>query len=153
MTDEPIWPGVAEYLYHAACPEFVRMDCTLIVPSAFGPRRSSLESTPMAGIRTDTGSERASDGPRAEAPVLPATDADGCGACTWLATATPTAAVPAPMSSAPAIPASRARRLTGAVGGGAYPLCGQETTTWNPAIRRHGASRNAAVLSSGALLR
>src|SRR5215831_9604597 len=131
MTDDPIWPGVAEYLYHAARPEFVRMDGTWIVPSAFRPRCSSLESTPMAGMCTDTGSERASDGPRAEALVMPAAAADGCGACTWLATATPTAPVPAAMSRAPAIPASRARRRSGAVGGGAYPVCGHETTTWN----------------------
>ena len=78
--------------------------------------------------------------------------ATGCGACTWEATATPTAAVPAMMSSTPAIPATRARRPAVVAGGGAYPACGQETTTRNPAIRRHGASGNVAVLSSADLL-
>ena len=106
----------------------------------------------MAGIRTDTGRARASDGPRPAAPVAPAADRDGCGACTWDATATPTAAVPAPMSRAPAIPASRARKLSGVLGGGAYPACGHATTTRNPAIRRHAAPGNAAVLSSAVLL-
>src|SRR5689334_25439787 len=69
MTDDPIWPGVAEYLYHAAWPAFVLMEGTWTVPSALSPRRSSAEFTPMAGMCTDTGSERASDGPRDEAPV------------------------------------------------------------------------------------
>src|SRR5207244_6598177 len=139
-----------EYLYHAASPELVSSDGTWIVPSELSPRCSSFESTPMAGISTDTGSERGSDGPRADDPIAPAADEDGCGACTWALTATPTAAVPAMMSSAPATPATRARRLRGAgvVGGGAYPLCGQETTTRNPAIRRHPASRNVVVPSS-----
>jgi hypothetical protein len=57
------------------------------------------------------------------------------------------------MSKTPAIPAIRARRPAGVVGGGAYPVCGQATTTRNPAIRRHAASRNVAVLSSAVLLR
>src|SRR6266566_3185500 len=130
MTDDPIWPGVAEYLYQAATPELVRMEGTWIVPSELTPRRSRLESTPMAGMCTDTGSERGSQGPRAE-PVMPATDREGCGACTWAAT-----------------PATRARRLFGAVGGGAYPASGQETTTRNPATRRHAESGNVAVPSS-----
>ena len=81
MTDDPIWPGVAEYLYHAAIPELVSSDGTWIVPSALSPRCSSFVSTPMAGISTDTGSERGSDGPRPE-PMTPATDFAGCGACT-----------------------------------------------------------------------
>ena len=118
MTDDPIWPGVAEYLYHAASPEFVSSDGTWIVPSELSPRCSSFESTPMAGISTDTGSERGSDGPRAE-PMTPATDFEGCGACTWAPTATPRTAVPAAMSRAPAIPATRARGLRTAVGGAA----------------------------------
>ncbi len=51
------------------------------------------------------------------------------------------------MSSTPATPATRARRLLGAGGGGggAYPLCGQETTTRNPAMRRHPVSANTVV--------
>src|SRR5690348_17110867 len=152
MTDDPIWPGVAEYLYHAATPALVRRDGTWTVPSALSPRCSSFESTPMAGMCTDTGSERARDGPRDEPPMTPASARDGCGACTWEARATPTAAAPAMMSNAPVIPATRARRPWGVMGGGAYPACGQETTTRNPAILRHGASRNVAVLSSDDLL-
>ena len=74
----------------------------------------------MAGISTATGSERGSDGPRPE-PVTPATDFDGCGACTWAPTATPRAAVPAAMSRAPAIPDTRARGLRTGVGGAAKP--------------------------------
>src|SRR5580704_14935528 len=119
MTDDPIWPGVAEYLYHAALSEPVSSDGTWIVPSELRPRCSSFESTPMAGISTDTGSERGSDGPRADDPIAPATDCDGCGACTWAATATPRAAIPVAMSRTPAIPATRARRLCTGVGGGA----------------------------------
>src|SRR6516165_2639928 len=153
MTDDPIWPGVAEYLYHAAWPALVWREGTWTVPSALSPRCSRVESTPMAGMCTETGSERASDGPRDGAPVTPACDGPGCGACTWEPTATPTATVPARMSATPAIPASRARGPAGVVGGGAYPVCGQATTTRNPAIRRHGASGNVAVLSSAVLLR
>src|SRR5438445_5067161 len=63
MTDEPIWPGVAEYLYQAARPALVWIDGTATVPSGLSPRSSSLESTPMAGIRTETGMDRCSDGP------------------------------------------------------------------------------------------
>jgi len=153
MTDDPIWPGVAEYLYHAARPAFVLTEGTWTVPSALSPRCSSVESTPMAGICTDTGSERASDGPREEAPVTPACDSPGCGACTWEPTVTPTAAMPTRMSMTPAIPATRARGPAGVLGGGAYPACGQATTTRNPAIRRHGACGNVAVLSLAVLLR
>src|ERR1700751_3322984 len=72
MTDEPIWPGVAEYLYHAARPALVLIDGTWTVPSALSPRRNSLESTPIAGMRTATGTERARDGCRDEPPVTPA---------------------------------------------------------------------------------
>ena len=85
--------------------------------------------------------------------MTPAWDSAGCGACAWEPTATPTAAVPAMMSKTPAIPAIRARGPAGLLGGGAYPVCGQATTTRNPAIRRHGASGNVAVLSSAVLLR
>ena len=49
-------------------PELVSSDGTWIVPSELSPRCSSFESTPMAGISTDTGSERGSDGPRADEP-------------------------------------------------------------------------------------
>ena len=74
MTDDPIWPGVAEYLYHAASPELVWSEGTWTVPSELSPRCSSLEFTPMAGICTDTGSERGSEGPRAGRPMTPAAD-------------------------------------------------------------------------------
>src|SRR5579859_3520160 len=119
MTDEPIWPGVAEYLYHAARPALVWIDGTATVPSGLSPRCSSLELTPMAAIRTETGTDRASDGPRPAGPVAPAADRDGCGAWTWDTTTTPMAAAPAARSTAPARPASRARRLAGGAGGGA----------------------------------
>src|ERR1700677_4016197 len=152
MTDAPIWPGVAEYLYHAASAALVTSDGTWIEPSELTPRWSSLEVTPMAGISTETGSERGSDS-RADEPMPPAADTDGCGACTWALIATPTAATPAMMSRTPATPATRARRLLGAVGGGAYPLSGQATTTRNPAMRRHPACSNAVpLLLRGVLL-
>ena len=97
MTDAPIWPGVAEYLNHAALSALVCSGGTLIVPSELTPRCSSSELTPMAGISTDTGSERRSDGPRTlppGSPVAPAAAGDGCGACCWALTAKPTAAAP-----------------------------------------------------------
>jgi hypothetical protein len=50
-------------LYHAASPALVTSDGTWIVPSALSPRCKSLEVTPMAGISTDTGIERRSEGP------------------------------------------------------------------------------------------
>src|ERR1700677_121432 len=143
MTDAPIWPGVAEYLYHAASAALVTSDGTWIEPS---------EVTPRAGISTDTGRERGSDS-RADDPMPPAADFAGCGACTWALIATPTVASPAMMSRTPATPATRARRLLGAVGGGAYPLSGQATTTRNPAMRRHPACSNAVpLLLRGVLL-
>src|SRR6185295_6229766 len=111
MTDTPIWPGVAEYLYHAASSARVLSDGTRIVPFGLTPRCSSFECTPMAGISTDTGSERR------------------WGACTWAAIATPMVAAPATMRRTPAIPATRARRLTSLLGGGAYAACGQDMTT------------------------
>src|SRR5216684_2937215 len=91
MTDDPIWPGVAEYLYQAATPELVSIDGTWSVPSELSPRCSSRESTAIDGMSTDTGSERESDGPRAAGPMTPATDDAGCGACTWAPSATPRA--------------------------------------------------------------
>src|SRR5208337_1123897 len=117
MTDDPIWPGVAEYLYHAALSELVSSDGTWIVPSELSPRCSSSESTPMAGMSTDTGSERGSDGPRADDPITPAAECGGCGACTWAATATPRTMVPIAMSRTPAMPATRAGRFRTGVGG------------------------------------
>src|SRR5258708_16148771 len=112
MTDAPIWPGVAEYLYHAASPALVYSDGTWIVPSALTPRCSSPEFTPMAGIATDTGTERGNDGPwsrPADGPTAPAAAREGCGACSCAPSATPTAAAPATMRSTPATPATRAR--------------------------------------------
>src|ERR1700755_319996 len=124
MTDEPIWPGVAEYLYHAARPALVLIDGTWTVPSGLSPRRSSLESTPIAGMRTATGTERASDGCRDEPPMPPASDSDGCGACTCEAAAPPRGAMPPAMSSPRVIPAGGARRPGGTGGAGAYPVWG-----------------------------
>src|SRR5215469_5529841 len=142
MTDAPIWPGVAEYLNHAASFASVDSDGAAIVPSASTPRCSSLELTPMAGIATDTGTERDSDSPwarKAGGPILPAAASEGCGACTWVASATPTALPPPTIRRTPATPARRARRrpgvrppgagVPGPPGGEAYPLSGQDMTT------------------------
>src|SRR5216683_5573841 len=126
MTDAPIWPGVAEYLYHAATPAFVDSDGTWIVPSELTPRCSRFECTPMAGISTDTGGERRSHGPWADESMVPAAVRDGCGACTWALTATPTAAAPIMRRRTPAIPATRARSPAGLLGSGAYRLSGQD---------------------------
>src|SRR5215475_10505365 len=148
MTDAPIWPGVAEYLNHAARPACVRSDGTLIVPLALAPRCSSLECTPMAGISTDTGGDRCSDGPYAlplSGPTAPAAARAGCGACTWAASATTTATAPAMMRRTPASPAARARM--GGAGGGAHASCGQDITTRNPAIRGHCPPPNAVAPS------
>src|SRR5258708_15253472 len=112
MTDARIWHGVAESLYHAAALALVYSDGTWIVPSAWPPRCSSPEFTPMAGIATDTGTERGNDGPwsrPADGPRAPAAAREGCGACSCAPSATPTAAAPATMRSTPATPATRAR--------------------------------------------
>src|ERR1700740_1368309 len=82
MTDAPIWPGGAAYLYHAARSALGGRRGTCIEPSAFTPRRRSLELTPIAGISTDTGSERESHGPRPAGPRTPAGARAGWGA--WL---------------------------------------------------------------------
>src|ERR1700683_2352035 len=108
MTDDPIWPGVAEYLYQAASSELVTSDGTWIVPSGLTPRCSSLESTPRAGISTDTGTERGSRGPRPPGLRAPAADAEGCGACRWDMIATRTMARPSRVGTTPATPARRA---------------------------------------------
>src|SRR5215831_12774282 len=166
MTEAPIWPGVAEYLYHAASLACAGSDGTWIMPSAPTPRCSSLELTPMAGMSTDTGTERGSESPwtlKAGGPMLPAAASEGCGACSWMANAAPTAVPPPTIKRTPASPATRERRRPAArrpgarpgtrapdlLGGGAYPLCGQDMTTRNPAIRRHSTSPNTAVPPSG----
>ena len=137
MTDVPRWPGVAEYLYHAASSAAEVSGGTWIVPSWLRPRLSRLELTPIAGMSTDTGSERSSDGP-GPPPVVPADT--GCGACTWAAIATPIATTPVRMNAAAANPASRARN--GRRGGGATPD-GADMTTRKPYMRRHSGSANA----------
>src|SRR5437764_6507058 len=144
MIDTPLWPGVAEYLYHAASSARVLSGGTRIVPSRLTPRRSSFECTPIAGISTDTGSERRSgvwawppNGPR-----MPAAVREGCGAWIWAATATPMVAAPAMMRRTQASPATRLRRLASLLGGGAYPASGQDMTTRNPAMRRQFPSRD-----------
>ena len=164
MTDAPIWPGVAEYLNHAASSASVYSDGTAIMPSAATPRCSSFEFTPMAGIATDTGTERDSDSPwtrKGGGPMLPAAASEGCGACSWVANATPIAVPPPTISRTPTIPARRARRLPGGrlpgawrpgpLGGVAYPLSGQDMTTRSPAMRRHSTSPNTVVPPSGFL--
>src|ERR1700728_3031704 len=111
MTDAPTCPGVTEYLYHAACPASVYRDGTWIAPSAFTPRCSRYEVTPMAGMRTETGAERRSDSGWARPnPTEPAAPADGWGACCWRMNVTATATPPKKMSSAPARPAMPGRR-------------------------------------------
>ena len=141
---------VGEYLYHAARPTRAVSDGTAIAPSASLPRWSSLESTPMAGISTDTGADRRSQGPRAPGPTAPAADWPGCGACCWAAIATPTAMTPTTMNTTPARPASRARMRPGglALTSGANRLCGHDLTTENPATRRHSACANAPPLAA-----
>src|ERR1700743_448836 len=69
MTDEPIWPGVAEDLYHAARPALVLIDGTWPLPPALSPGLSSLDPTRIAGRRPATGPGRASDGCRDEPPM------------------------------------------------------------------------------------
>src|SRR5215471_15366922 len=102
MTDTPLWPGVAEYLYHAASPARAGSGGTWIVPSGLSPRWSNVECTPMAGMSTDTGNECRSGGAGApNGPTAPAAADEGCGACTWATTATPMAAAPATMRSTP----------------------------------------------------
>src|SRR5215469_10941863 len=163
MTDAPICPGVAEYLYQAASSAAVVTDGTWTVPSGLRPRCRSRECTPMAGMSTETGTDRDSDGPRPSDPVAPAADADGCGACTCEAIAKPTAARPPSTSAVPAKPANRARGLRGAASGGPgeYGVSGQDMTTLNPPMRRHLVPPNAVLracfqlsrrLPNGALL-
>src|SRR5580693_4852279 len=116
MTDVPIWPGVTEYLYQAAALGLRRSGGTCMAPLGLTPRRRSTECTPMAGISTETGNERRSDSHHAlpaDGPVAPAAAREGCGACCWAATATPTAAAPPMMRITPATPATRARRPPG----------------------------------------
>src|ERR1700761_2137461 len=142
MTEEPIWPGVTEYLYQAASMGWLYSEGTWMEPSRFRPRCSRLDRTPIAGMLTATGSERGSRGPRASAAIDPAAPWPGCGAWTCDSAATPKAAAPPTISSTAATPASRARQLTGGRGGIEKP--GPEVkTTRNPAMRRHSGSANA----------
>src|SRR5215469_10392271 len=125
MTAAPIWPGVAEYLYHAALLALVPIGGTLMLPSAFTPRCRSFEWTPIAGISTDTGSERRSDGPLAVAgPMAPAAPAAGAGACCWASIAAPMVTAPPTSSRVPAMPATRMRKLLGSTDLGAKSLSG-----------------------------
>src|SRR5215472_453724 len=146
-----------------------------MVPSRLTPRLSSTECTPIAGISMETGTERSSDSHHAQpGPVVPAADWEGCGACCWAAIAAPTAAAPPAMSTAPATPATRARKLPGLAGlraggvgglsdggaggrrgggvgglpgGGADSRSGQDMTTRNPAMRRQSACFKAVSLA------
>src|SRR5579859_2438300 len=149
MTDVPVWPGVTEYLYQAAALGLRRSGGTCMAPSGLTPRRRSADRTPMAGMSTERGIERRSDSHHAlpaDGPVVPAAVAEGCGACCWAATAAPTAAAPPTMRTAPAAPATRARRPPGLgdlTDGGANLPSGQDMTTRNPAMRRRCAFLNA----------
>jgi hypothetical protein len=98
----------------------------------------------MAGMSTDTGTERCSVRPRPPAPVVPAAAAGGCGACTWAMTATAAAVSPPAMSRTASSPAIRARRLTAGCAGSSGPAADQDITTRKPAIRRPSASPMAA---------
>src|ERR1700761_604206 len=113
MTEEPIWPGVTEYLYQAASMGWLYSDGTWMVPSAFSPRCSRLDRTPMAGMFTATGSERGSRGPWLSAAVAPAALRHGWGGCRWVRAAIPTAPAPPTTSTTAPNPPSRARQLTG----------------------------------------
>src|SRR5579863_2842621 len=136
MTAVPIWPGVTEYLYQAASPALVLRSGTCMVPSGLSPRRSSVDRTPIAGMATDTGSERRSDGAfRIDGPTVPAAEAAGDGACRWASTATPIAAAPPTSSAVPASPASLIAARPGAGGAGANWLSGHDMTTRIPPIR------------------
>src|SRR5579875_468069 len=115
MIDEPACPGVGEYLYQAASLGSAKSGGTWRVPLGFSPRCSRLDRTPMAGMSIETGSDRGRVGPMAGTrlaplgPMLPAAEADGCGACCCALTATPSADPPPMTRSAPATPAIRCR--------------------------------------------
>ena len=55
----------------------------------------------MAGMSTETGTERCSDGPLPAGPIAPAAEAAGWGACCWRSIATPMAIAPPAISAAP----------------------------------------------------
>src|ERR1700744_312527 len=150
MTEEPIWPGVTEYLYQAASMGWLYSEGTWMEPSAFSPRCSRLDRTPMAGMLTATGSERVSRGPPPPASP-PAASGPGGGAWCGARAATPIAVAPPIISSTAANPASRARQLTGGRGGRFMPAPLVKTTR-NPAIRLHWGSANAALFPQWVLL-
>src|ERR1700691_1112355 len=118
MTAGPICPGVTEYLYQAAMPAPAGIAGTATVPSGFSPMYSNFECTLIAGMETETGSERLIDGPRRAAPVTPAAAAAGWGACCWDNMATPMATMPPTSDKTPATPAKRARLFPGGGSGG-----------------------------------
>src|SRR5580692_12287394 len=129
MTAVPIWPGVAEFLYQAASSALVVRSGTWMLPSGLSPRRSSGDRTPIAGMTTDTGAERRSDGSfGAAGPTVPAAAAAGDGACCWARIATPMAAAPPRTSAVPARPASLILARPGSDGGGANWLSGHDMT-------------------------
>ena len=90
----------------------------------------------MAGMATDTGDERRSDGSLGAAgPTVPAAAGPGDGACCWASTATPMAAAPPSSSAAPASPDSLILARPGSGGAGANWLSGHDMTTRSPPIR------------------
>lgn len=56
MTAEPTWPGVAPNRYYPGCWKSVGISR---VPSGLSPSVDSDVDTPMAGMRSATGAERA----------------------------------------------------------------------------------------------
>src|SRR6185312_2810446 len=136
MTDVPIWPGVAEYLYQAASLALVMRLGTWIEPSLLSPRCSSFDVTPIAGMDTDTGGDWCSAGPFAPSgPTRPAADSAGDGACCCASNATRMATTPPKTREPPASPASLTRPRPRGGGWGANSLSGHDMTTRRPAIR------------------
>src|SRR5579859_4333954 len=59
MTAEPTWPGEGPSRYH---PGSWKLVGTWTVPSGFSPSAETATATPMAGIRSATGADRATAG-------------------------------------------------------------------------------------------
>ena len=126
-------------MYQAASLALVTRLGTWIVPSGLSPSRSRSDRTPIAGMVTDTGTERRSDGPRARSgPIVPAAEAAGAGACCWARIAIVIVSAPPNSSATPAHPASLARPRPRVGGLGAYGLSsGHDMTTRSPPMRGH----------------
>ena len=136
MTAVPAWPGVTEYLYHAASSALVASDGTAMVPFGLRPRRSRLDWTPIAGMATETGRDLRSDGLfTAAGLIVPAAEVAGAGACCWESRAMPMNTAPPRSSTTPARPASLMRARPRGGGAGANWLSGHDMTTRSPPMR------------------